>query len=128
MNRLVQESNERVMSLENKLREKEAVEELERRRRSLLSKGKVKSEEEISEVEKLMLEKGITDHETGADYFKWMNQAAKPTPARAFNSNVMDESARETLSKFWKNPAGAARDEASKALMELRRNPRPIGI
>jgi len=41
----------------------------------------------------------------------------------------MDSTARNTLSGFWKNPQVAARDEASKALMELRGKPnRPIGL
>ena len=85
-------------------------------------------EEHIAEIEKLMLEKGITSHETAAEYFSYMKEAAKPTPVKQFNPNVMDETARGTLQKFWKNPAAAAREEASNALMELRKNPRPIGI
>jgi hypothetical protein len=76
----------------------------------LLRKGKVKSEEDIAEIEKIMLEKGIQNHETAADYFQWMRQAATPTPSKTFNQNVLDETARGTLEKFWKNPAAAARD------------------
>jgi hypothetical protein len=97
-------------------------------RGKLMANGKAKSEEDIAEIEKVMLEKGITDHETAADYHNWMRQASKPTPVRSFSANVLDESARGTLEKFWKNPAMAARDEASKALNELRKNPRPIGL
>ena len=108
--------------------EKEALEDLEKRRRSLMRKGKVRSEEDIAEIEKVMLEKGITDHETAADYHAWMKQASKPTPVKTFNQNVLDDTARGALDKFWKNPVAAARDEASKALNELRRNPRPIGL
>jgi hypothetical protein len=128
VSKVVEESNKRVEILENRLREKEAVEDLERRRRTLMSKGKAKSDEEIAEIEKVMLEKGITDHETAADYHAWMKQAAKPTAVRTFNQNVLDDTARGALDKFWKNPVGAARDEASRALTELRRNPRPIGL
>lgn len=125
---VVRQAEEKVTALENRMREKEALDDLKSRRDALLHKGKVKSSEEIAEIEKLMLEKGITSHETAADYFTYMKEAAKPTPVKQFNPNVMDETARGTLQKFWKNPAAAARDEASNALMELRKNPRPIGI
>lgn len=128
VSRVMDDSNKRVETLENRLREKEALEDLERRRRRLMANGKAKSEEDIAEIEKVMLEKGITDHDTAADYHNWMRQASKPTPVRSFSANVLDESARGTLEKFWKNPAMAARDEASKALNELRKNPRPIGL
>ena len=122
------QADEKVASLEARLKEKEALEELERRRQSLLRKGKVKTEDEIAEVEKIMLEKGITSHETAADYFDYMREAARPTPVKSFSQNVMDKSARDALQKYWKNPASAAREEASNALTELRKNPRPIGF
>jgi len=32
------------------------------------------------------------------------------------------------LSKYWRNPVAGARDEAAKALNELRKNPKPIGL
>lgn len=118
----------KVERLEAKLREKEAMDELTRRRNALVKKGKVSDEAEIEQVEKIMLEKGITDHETAAEYHKWMRESAAPTPT-SFTRNVMDQTARSTLSSFWKNPQVAARDEASKALMELRGKPnRPIGL
>ena len=123
-----QAANARVEQLEAKLREKEAMDELTRRRNALLKKGKISDEAEIEQIEKIMLEKGITDHETAADYHKWMREQAAPTPT-SFTRNVMDTTARSTLSSFWKNPQVAARDEASKALMELRGKPnRPIGL
>lgn len=121
------QAHARVEQLEAKLREKEALEELNRRRQALVKKGKISDEAEIEQVEKIMLERGITNHETAADYHKWMTEQAKPTPS-TFSRNVMDDTARNTLSSFWKNPQHAARDEATKALMELRKNPRPIGL
>jgi len=117
----------RIEQLEAKLRERDAVEELDRRRQSLVKKGKISDEAEIEQIEKIMLEKGITNHETAADYHRYMREAAAPTPM-AYNRNVMDTTARSTLANFWKNPQTAARDEASKALMELRGKPRPIGL
>jgi chromosome segregation ATPase len=117
----------RVQQLEARLREKEALEELQRRRQALVKKGKISDEAEIEEVEKIMLEKGIQNHDTAAEYYKWMREQAAPTPT-AFNRNVLDTTARNSLQPFWKNPVTAARDEATKAFMEMRKNPRPIGL
>jgi len=115
-------------ALENKMREREAVEELERRRQALIEKGKAKSKDDVKEIEKVMLEKGIQNHETAADYYEFMKTAATPTSPQVFNGSFMNETARDTLSKFYKNPAVAARDEAARALTELRKNPRPVGF
>jgi hypothetical protein len=60
-------SEARIQMLEAKLQEKDALAELDRRRQSLMKQGKIRSEDEIQEVEKVMLEKGITNHETAAD-------------------------------------------------------------
>ena len=122
--RAVSKAEERVQALEAKLREKEAVEELNYRREQLLKKGLIKSEDDVPAVEKIMLEKGITNHETAAEYHEWMRQAAVPTastynpsPVKGFN-----------LDKYWKNPNQAARNEALNALNELRNPRRPIGL
>ena len=122
--RAVSKAEERVQALEAKLREKEAIEELKKRREQLLKKGLIKSEDDVPAVEKIMLEKGITNHETAAEYHEWMKQAAVPTastynpsPVKGFN-----------LDKYWKNPNQAARNEALNALNELRNPRRPIGL
>lgn len=123
-NTVLAESQKRVESLEAKLRSKEAKEELDRRRQTLVKKNLVTSEDDIKEVEKIMVEKGIANHETAAEYHQWMKQAAAPTPSQ-FPQPVMS---RFNTSDFMKNPVGAARDAAHAALTELRKNPRPIGL
>ena len=120
----VSEAKAKVESLEAKLREKEALEDLEKRRRELMKKGLVKDESEIEEVEKVMLDKGITSHEAAAEYWQWMKQAAAPTPS-GYNPSPLG---KFDLGKFYKNPVTAARDEAVKALNELRKSPRPVGL
>jgi hypothetical protein len=111
----VSKAEERVMQLEAKLREKDAVDELNKRRNSLVKKG-LASEADIDEIEKLMLEKGMTNHETAAEYFDWMKQAAEPTPT-GYNPNVIN---KFDLSKYWKNPQQGARNEAAAALKDIR--------
>jgi hypothetical protein len=75
--------------------------------------------------EKIMLEKNIPNHETAAEYWKWMQQSAAPTPGTSYNPSTLS---KFDLSKFQKNPVAAARDEAFKALNELRKSPKPIGL
>jgi hypothetical protein len=71
-----------------------------------------------------MLERGITNHETAAEYHKWMKQAATPTSS-GYNPSAVKNF---DLNRYWKNPAGAAREEAVRALNELRKPTRPIGL
>jgi len=117
-------SNKRVEDLEAKLRERDALQDLEVRRNRLMKKGLIQNESDIEEVEKVMLEKGITNHEAAAEYWQWMKQSAAPTPS-GYNPSAIN---KFDLSKYWKNPVAGARDEAAKALNELRKNPRPIGL
>jgi hypothetical protein len=123
-NTVLQQAEDRVKSLEDKLRAKEAKEELMKRRDTLVKKGLVDSEDDIKEVEKIMVEKGIANHETAAEYHSWMKQAAAPTPSQ-FPQPVMS---KFNTKDFMKNPVGAARDAAHAALSEFRKNPKPIGF
>jgi hypothetical protein len=123
-NSVLAEANKKVETLEQKIRQKEAKEELEKRRSALIRKNLVDSEDDIAEVEKLMVEKGIANHETAAEYHQWMKQAAAPTPSQ-FPQPVMS---KFNTKDFMKNPTGAARDAAHAALMEFRKNPKPIGL
>lgn len=120
----VDSANDRVAQLEARLREKEAMDELNARRNKLKSKGLIDKDEDIEEVEKVMLEKGITNHEAAAEYWRWMQQSAAPTPT-GYNPSAIN---KFDLSKYWRNPVAGARDEAAKALNELRKNPKPIGL
>jgi hypothetical protein len=71
-----------VQELRAKLMEKDALESLKERRQNLLEKGKVTSKDDIEKVEKIMLEKGINNHETAAEYWAWMNKSQEPTSSQ----------------------------------------------
>lgn len=120
----IQKLEARLSERDAKDREQEAVRDLEARRAKLMKKGLVKDETEVEEVEKVMLEKGITNHEAAAEYWQWMKQSAAPTPS-GYNPSAVS---KFDLGKYYKNPVGAAREEAAKALQELRKSPRPIGL
>ena len=53
-----------------------------------------------------------------------MKQSAAPTPS-GYNPSAIS---KFNLGEYYKNPVAAARNEASKALNELRKNPKPIGL
>jgi hypothetical protein len=123
-NKALQQAEARVASLEAKLQEKDSINDLENRRKNLMDKGLVQSRSEIQQVEKIMLEKNIVDHETAAEYHNFMKQAAVPTPS-GYNPNPMRQF---DLKAFHKNPVQAARDVAAQALGEFRKPVRPIGL
>ena len=124
VSRATQNSEQRIQQLEAKLKQKEAMEELERRRRAIRDKGLAKDEEDVKSIEKIMLDRGITSHETAAEYHNWMKQAAEPTPS-GYNPGVMN---KWDLNAYRANPVAAARNEAAKALADLRKPTRPIGL
>jgi len=116
--RVLGESEKRVSSLEGQLRERDAKDELAKRRLKVADRV---GADNVPEVEKLMLDKGIQNHDTAADYFEWMKQSNAPTPS-PFNPNVIDKDTRGTLGKYFKNPTGTAREEAFAALQDIRKH------
>lgn len=121
----VSKAYDRVDQLEQKLRERDAIDKLKDRRQDLFKKGLANDDKDIEAIEKVMLEKNIPNHETAAEYWKWMRQSDAPTPNTSYNPSAIS---KFDLSKYWKNPTAGARDEAFKALTELRKNPKPIGL
>jgi hypothetical protein len=123
VNQRVSASEQRVADLEKQLRAREVRDELNRRRSKLKESGYAQSDDDILEIEKLMTEKGIANHETAADYWRHMKQSAVPTPG--YPQPVMS---RMDVKGYMKNPVAAARENAAAALAELRKNPKPIGL
>lgn len=74
------ESNERVAKLEAQLLERDVRDNVMQIRNSLVKRG-LASEADIPEVEKLMLEKGISSHETAAEFYQSQKRSAEPTPS-----------------------------------------------
>jgi hypothetical protein len=112
-------------SLRNKMAEKDAMEALDKKRQSLIRKGLAQTDEDIEQIEKVMLENKIADHEAAAKYWEYMRQSEAPTPS-VFNTNVV-KNQNWDLSKFAKNPIQTARNVAAEALQELRKS-KPIGF
>jgi len=117
----IRQENEQIRA---ELKSRDAQAALENRRKNLMKKGLASSEDEVDAIEKLMIEKGIPNHETAAEYHQFMKQAAKPTPT-GYNPSAVRQF---DLGKFWKDPRGAAQQEAVKAFADLRKPQRPIGL
>lgn len=120
----VRAAEDQVSKLQAQLKSRDVREELTKRRNNLKSKGFAQSDDDILEIEKLMTEKGIGNHETAADYWQKSRETAVPT-SNGFPRPVM---AQFDIKGYMKNPIGAARENAVAALAELRKNPRPIGL
>ena len=126
-NKAIDAQQQRIAQLEAKLKEKDARTELEKRRNTLKEKRLAESDDDVKAIEKLMIEKGISNHESAAEYYNWMRQADKPTPA--FSNSPITSKVND-FQKYLKNPAAAAREAAASALNELRQGnqSRPIGL
>jgi hypothetical protein len=119
------ELRKEIEMLRNDAMERDAREKLNSRRSTLKQKGLASSDEDIDQIEKVMIEQQIPNHETAAQYWQWMKQSATPTPTTTYNPSPLNGM---NLNNFWKNPVRGAREEAAKALMDLRKPTRPIGL
>jgi len=70
---------EKINGLESQLSEMRLKDSILSKQSELKKKGF--SDEEISEVQKLMVEKQIPNYETAADFFRMQKQTATPTPS-----------------------------------------------
>lgn len=120
MDAVVKAADERVAKIEGTLIERDMRAELDRRRQDLIKNGKAANLDDVMAIEKIMIDKKISDHDSGADYWNWMNQAATPTPP-SYDRQFMNKTAQDTLKGYWKNPAQAARTNAAAAFDEIRR-------
>src|SRR5574337_2018504 len=100
--------DEKIKNLETTLAERSVLDDLEQKRGVLRKRGA--DPEEIVEIEKLMVEKGIADYETAADYFVWKKQA-EDTVARA-QAAAMPKQLVSPFKDFFASPIQKAREEA----------------
>jgi hypothetical protein len=116
------ENTDALAALQNKLAERDLRDELTRRRTAIKTERNL-SDTDVEAIEKVMLDKGIQNHEAAADYWDWMRQAAKPTPA-AYDRSFLNKENRTVLSDYWKNPAAAARANAADAINDFKKQNR----
>lgn len=103
--------------LEKKDQEREMRDMIRERRQKLMTTKGLK-EEQVAEVEKLMVEKGISNHETAADFYLSQQNAATPTPS-SFSHPSMP---KPDLKAMGGNINAWARNEATSALSDIIKN------
>jgi hypothetical protein len=114
MNGYLKKGLDRLEALENSIRDKELRSEITSRRNAIVKSGLV-NESEVSEVEKLMLEKGISSHETAAEFFASQKKSAAPTPGH-FGQPLMP---KPDLKAMGGNINQWARSEAGAAMADI---------
>lgn len=87
-------------------------------RRNIVSKGV--SESEVPEIEKLMVDKGIANHDTAVEHWKLAKQAAAPTPASGLPGLRRFEQPKVDMKQFAGDPKGYAYNAAYSVIDELR--------
>ena len=104
-------------ALENQIRENDVRQQIKERREDLM-KGKKLSFEQVQEVEKMMTEKGIMNHDTAADFYISQQKSASPTPSTGGYSvqTVPKIEAKE----FGGNINNWARNEAAQMISDFR--------
>lgn len=109
------ERDKKIESLEQKLLEKETKERISERRQGLRENGF--TADDVSAIEKLMVERQIPSHDTAADFYKLQKQAAIPTPStsRTYQGSQLADMVKE----FGKNPVNASREAAHKAIDDI---------
>ena len=80
INVAMKEANEKIEKMRRELAERDARDNVMNIRNNLVKSGKA-TEADIPEVEKLMLEKGISSHETAAEFYQSQKKSAVPTPS-----------------------------------------------
>lgn len=113
----MKEANDKVAKLEASLQERDARDNVMNIRNSLVKRG-LASEADIPEVEKLMLEKGISSHETAAEFYQSQKRAAIPTPSgHGYNVQTVP---KIDLKEFGGNLKQWGRATAAKTIDDLR--------
>lgn len=103
--------------LENQIRESEVRQQIKDRREDLM-KNKKLSAEQVQEVEKMMTEKGIMNHDTAADFYLSQQKSATPTPSSGgYSVNTVP---KIEAKEFGGNINQWARNEAAQLIGDIR--------
>lgn len=104
-------------ALENKIMERDARDNVMNRREAI-KKSKGLSDEDVAEVEKIMVEKGISNHDTAAEFMVAQRQSAKPTPFQAgYGSHQQPQI---DTKPYGGNIAQWARNEAAATISDIK--------
>jgi hypothetical protein len=108
---------EKLAKMEREIQEREIKQNIKDRRQALM-KDKGLGEKEVAEVEKMMVEKGISNHDTAADFYLSQRSAAQPTPSTFSQPSIP----KPDLKKMGMNINQWSRNEATEAITDIIKN------
>jgi hypothetical protein len=88
MQGMLKEEREKREKLENQIRESEVRLQIKERREEMKAKNGL-SDAQIVEVEKMMVDKGIMNHDTAAEFYISQQKSAAPTPSVGYSVNTV---------------------------------------
>jgi len=119
LNALAQQGGARIQGLENKLHEYEIKEKIAERRNELKKEFGLRNSD-IDEIEKLMVDKGIPNHKSAAEFYKMQKESAKPTPSAVHTPVTLPQDSLAAMSKGGQSGLNQwARGEAYAALDDI---------
>lgn len=117
LNAAVKPHLEKIDKLSNQIAERD-IRDTIKERRAALAKDKGLSDADIKDVEKLMIDKGIQNHDTAAEFFIAQRNSAPPTPT-TFSQPAIP---RPDMKEMGGNISQWARNQATTALSEIIKN------
>ena len=117
VNATLQEERTKREALEAKILENDVRQQV-REKRETLKQSRGLSDADVAEVEKLMVEKGINNHDTAAEFYKAQQQSATPTPYKmGFGSHQKPDI---DTKPFGGNIGQWSRNEAANTIADIR--------
>ena len=107
---------EKIASLERELLQDRVERDVEKRRNALME-TKGLSKDQVGEVEALMVERNIPDHNTAADFYNMQRQMSKPTPYSGYGTQQLP---KIETKDFGGNIAAWAKNEAAQTIHGIR--------
>lgn len=111
---------DRLEQLEKQAAERAMKDRIEEQRREALRSVKGVSRDDLPAIEKLMVERGIPDHKTAAEFYALQNRAAEPTPGAMQAPRTFGAPKMPDLKDFGGNMQAWARNSAHSVIDELR--------
>jgi hypothetical protein len=114
-------TDDKIEALQKKLEDQQLQSRVKEQRDALRAKGM--SDEDITEVEKTMMENGIADHGRAAEFMKFMKQSAEPTTPAAPVDNRPFRGG--SIQDFMNDPRGTMTSRAAQIAHDLRTKNNP---
>ena len=116
MQGLLTAEREKREALERQIQESEVRNQVKERRETMMRDKKLNADQ-VQEVEKLMVDRGIMNHDTAADFYLSQQKAAAPTPSLYSTSHSVP---KVDAKNFNGNINQWARNEASQLIGDIR--------